>query len=75
MDYPDEFNVLISNGLEFEHLIRDEYKTGKRDICEASEFKYMITLDGYASPFARGPQILYSESVPIVVESFHQPLY
>ena len=35
----------------------------------------MITLDGWVSPWERGPQILYSESVPIIVDSLFSPLY
>ena len=35
----------------------------------------MITIDGNVSSWARGPNILYSDSVPIVVESSNTPLY
>ena len=47
----------------------------RKDLCEVQNYKYQITIDGNASPWARGPQILYSESVPIVVESKSTPLY
>ena len=35
----------------------------------------MISLDGDASPWVRNPQILASESVPIIAESHFSPLY
>ena len=35
----------------------------------------MISIDGNASPWARGSQILFSDSVPIIVESKSTPLY
>lgn len=47
----------------------------RKDICEISNYKYMITIDGNVSPWARGPLILYSDSVPIVVETESTPLY
>ena len=39
------------------------------------DYKYTITLDGNFSPWARGPSMLYSKSVPLVVESEGTPLY
>jgi len=35
----------------------------------------MITLDGWVSAWERGPQILYSESVLLAVDSNWSPLY
>ena len=70
IEHPEQLQVSFTNFQDSEHLVPAEYKVSKKDICEASEFKYMITLDGNVAPWARGPQILYSESVPIVAESF-----
>jgi len=35
----------------------------------------LISLDGNAGPWARGAQILFSESVPIIVETAGSPLH
>jgi hypothetical protein len=52
-----------------------EFNVPRKELCEVNNYKYMITIDGDVSPWARGPTILYSESVPIVVESKRTPLY
>ena len=39
------------------------------------ENKYIIALDGWASGWFRGPMILKSNSVPIIVDSDYTPLY
>ena len=44
-------------------------------LCEQIEYKYIISLDGNASSWLRGPEILGSNSVPLIVESEHTPLY
>ena len=38
-----------------------------KSICEDLNYKYIITIDGWTSPWFRGPMILKSNSVPIVV--------
>ena len=38
-------------------------------------YKYIIAIDGWASGWFRGPMILKSNSVPIIVDSDHTPLY
>ena len=38
-------------------------------------WKYMITIDGYIAPWGRGPNILYSDSVLIMVDTIYEPLY
>ena len=52
--------------------IPDKYKDTlyfREELCTRMDFKYMITIDGMVSPWGRGPLILYSDSVLLVVES------
>ena len=55
----------------------EELKGGKKEVmCEVmSKYKYLIIIDGQVSTWARAPQILMSDSVPIVIESRYHPLY
>lgn len=78
--YPDDiwFGLIMYNHTkldEFKERPNMDFSVSRKDLCEVNDYKYMITLDGHASPWARGPEILYSESVPIVVESKFTPLY
>ena len=50
-------------------------KTKYKPLCEDLDHKYIITIDGWTSPWLRGPMILKSNSVPIVVMSKASPLY
>jgi hypothetical protein len=55
----------------------DSYKFGDDNyklLCEDLDYKYLIAIDGWASGWFRGPSILQSNSVPIVVESSFTPL-
>jgi hypothetical protein len=45
------------------------------ELCTKMEYKYMITIDGNISPWGRGPNILYADVVPLVVESEFSPLH
>ena len=38
-----------------------------KELCEDLNYKYLIAIDGYVSGFYRGPHILLSNSVPIIV--------
>jgi hypothetical protein len=38
-------------------------------------YKYVISIDGWVSSWLRGPMILLSGSVPIIVETEYTPLY
>lgn len=61
-----------------EEDIPDQYKNTlyfREELCTRMDYKYMITIDGYVSPWGRGPLILFSESVLIIVESRNKPLY
>ena len=44
-------------------------------LCEDLNYKYLIAIDGWVSGWLRGPMILKSSSVPIIVESNYKPLY
>ena len=44
-------------------------------ICEQIKYKYMIVVDGDASSWLRGPLLLYSNAVPVVIETRFAPLY
>ena len=46
-----------------------------KELCEHLHHKYLISIDGWSSDFWRAPMILKSNSVPIIVESEHTPLY
>jgi hypothetical protein len=46
-----------------------------KELCEDVDHKYIITIDGWTSPWFRGPMLLKSNSVPIVVMSKASPLY
>lgn len=42
---------------------------------EINKYKYGILIDGHASSWGRGLMILYSQAVPIVIESAFTPMY
>jgi hypothetical protein len=44
-------------------------------LCDQQQYKYMLSLDGLVSGWERFYQILYSESVPVLVESKYSPIY
>lgn len=55
---------------------KHKHSTDKgKELCEHLHHKYLISIDGWSSDFWRAPMILKSNSVPIIVESNHTPLY
>ena len=38
-----------------------------KELCDELDYKYLIAIDGWVSGWFRGPSILQSNSVPIVV--------
>jgi hypothetical protein len=57
-------------------LPKHKHSTDKgKELCEHLHHKYLISIDGWSSDFWRAPMILKSNSVPIIVESNHTPLY
>jgi len=58
------------------HILKKEHqKLEKKELYEDLNYKYLIAIDGWVSGWLRGPMILKSNSVPIVVESKFKPLY
>jgi hypothetical protein len=48
----------------------------KEEMCAVmSQYKYLIIIDGHTATWPRVPQVMLSDSVPIVVESGFYPLY
>lgn len=45
------------------------------EMCTKMEYKYMISIDGNISPWGRTPNILYADTVPIIVETHFIPLH
>lgn len=52
-DIPDRFKSLLYT----------------EEMCTKMEYKYMISLDGNISPWGRTPNILYADTVPLIVDS------
>jgi hypothetical protein len=80
VENPDYLYFGLSNALDVvkEEDIPEQYKNTLlyvEALCTRMDFKYMLTIDGNISPWGRGPNILFSDSVLMVVESSHQPLY
>ena len=78
--HPDLLYFGLSNALDIvkEEDIPDEFKNTllfNEQMCTRMDYKYMITIDGNISPWGRGPQIMYSDSVLLAVESTSDPLY
>jgi hypothetical protein len=47
----------------------------QKRICDMLEFKYLISIDGWASDSFRASMILKSNSVPVIIESNFTPLH
>ena len=78
LDHPDHLEVNFSNLYVFENddIPREKLANfGKLELCAEIKYKYMIAIDGHASGWLRGPLILYSSAVPLVIESRFTPLY
>ena len=81
LEFPDHLEVNFINKKVVPELddipIEKMEKTKWRrvDLCKEIHYKYMIVIDGYASSWCRGPLILYSSAVPLVIESRFTPLY
>ena len=78
LQHPDDFDVTFTFAQQEDDakdLPPGKVGHNKQDLCEITQYKYMITVDGNVSPWARGAQMLYSESVPLIAESGSQPLY
>lgn len=78
LDYPDHLDINFSNLYVFEDDDIPKEKIaawGKLELCEEMKHKYMIVIDGHASSWLRGPLMLYSSAVPIVIKSRFTPLY
>ena len=76
--YPSHLDINFSNLYNFEEDDIPKEKIprwGKLELCAEINHKYMITIDGHASSWIRGPLILYSSAVPVVIESRFTPLY
>jgi hypothetical protein len=57
-------------------IIPKEYqKLEKKPLHFDLNYKYLIAIDGWVSGWLRGPLILKSNSVPLVVDSKYKPLY
>ena len=46
-----------------------------KELCDEIDYKYLIAIDGWVSGWFRGPSILQSNSVPILVDSSYTPLF
>jgi hypothetical protein len=55
--------------------MREKHLDARKELCEDLDFKYHIAIDGWVSGWLRGPMLLKSNSVPIVVETSFKPLY
>ena len=55
--------------------LRSKLLRSRNDLCQDINFKYLIAIDGWVSGWLRGPLILKSNSVPIIVETSFKPLY
>ena len=52
------------------------WKTVAVELCRMGQmYKYNIAMDGYIAGWERHHQILYSDAVPIIVETLFQPIY
>ena len=56
------------------HIGENKYNIYKH-FCDDLDYKYIISIDGWLSSWMRGPNILQSNSVPLMVETLFQPLY
>ena len=54
-----------------------DYEADKipEEICDQIQYKYMVIVDGDASSWLRGPLVLYSNAVPLLIETRFAPLY
>jgi len=55
--------------------LRSKLLDARNELCEDLNNKYHIAIDGWVSGWLRGPLLLKSNSVPIIVETSFKPLY
>ena len=73
-----ELATIDENGKTFKNELLEVYFDKKekfKELCHDLDYKYIISIDGETSEFLRGPLILMSTSVPLIVESEWTPLY
>lgn len=81
IDHPELIDATFSSVSEvllmwfMKNVPNQLWETGQTPLCENFNHKYYIAIDGNASGFMRGPIILASNTVPIVIESLYRPLY
>ena len=46
-----------------------------KELCDEIDYKYLIAIDGWVSGWFRGPSVLQSNSVPLVVKTSFTPLF
>jgi hypothetical protein len=61
-------NKLLGSNYEKDH---HDWK----NLCDELDYKYLISIDGWVSAWFRGPNILQSNSVPLIIESAFTPLF
>ena len=60
-----------------EHLTKDQLqeRLQYKELCQDLNYKYLLSIDGWVSPWLRPALLLKSNSVPLIVESQFTPLY
>jgi hypothetical protein len=68
-----EFSGIVQDGRE---IIHGQEKFTKEDFCsEVHKYKYTIDIDGHIGSWGRIPNMLLSDSVPILIESNYTTIY
>lgn len=77
--FPNHLKIKITsfNGVDSGRLPKDfEEDKVDEEICEQlNHYKYMVIVDGDSSSWLRAPLILYSNAVPLLIETRFAPLY
>ena len=79
LKYPEhiDFQMALINDFAYLKVPEEKEKTKKHWPLEfeINKYKYAIHIDGHASSWGRGAMILFSQAVPIVIESKFTPMY
>lgn len=79
LEYPDHLDIQMALINDFAHdkppAEKEKSKKHWPLEFEINKYKYGIHIDGHASSWGRGSMILFSQAVPIVIESKFTPMY